>query len=269
MLRVVPVFVLCLVLAACGNSGHNSTSNTTAPKATTSTTEPAQNDAWIDAATRGVEASSQAKSVTPAQARCFARALIDSVTVARLKAAGVTMADLADPKRDLPAGFSESVPTAAKVDFGAALQRCGFARVIGPELAQSVASSQSSPFRMDARTQACVVDAFGAPAHRLLSADLLLSPSPSASDASDLAQLLLGCVDFSQIIQPNLPFVLAPSEAACINGKARTDPNLRKVVAGSILGSGASDNSDADKLLSATLITCLTPDHVLQLGNSG
>lgn len=254
--------LLAALLAACSSSSHNNTE----PKSTTSTTEPAENAAWIAAAAKGVLSSSQAKSITPAQANCFAKALIDSVTVARMKAAGVTQADLSDPKRDLPAGFSASLPANVKTDFGAALQSCGFAHVIGPALAASIASDQSSTFKLDARAQACVVDGFGAPAHRVLVADLLLSPSPSDSDASDFAGLLLGCIDFAQLVQSNVSFKLSAQESTCINGKARTDQTLRQEMAASIVGKGGTSNSNAEQLLGASLISCLTPEHILQLG---
>jgi len=254
--------LVAILVAACGSSSHFNT----APTTTTSTTEPAENEAWIAAAAQGVLSSAQAKSITPEKARCFAKALIDSVTVARMKAAGVTQADLSDPKRDLPAGFSTSLPTSVKTDFGAALQRCGFAQVIGPALAASIAADQSSTFKLDARAQACVVDGFSAPAHRVLIADLLLAPSPSDSDASDFAGLLLGCIDFSQLVQSNVSFKLSAQESACINNKARTDQALRQAMAASIVGKSPPANSNASQLLGASLISCLTPEHLVQLG---
>jgi len=247
--------LLATLLAACSSSSNNST----APTTTTSTTEPAENEAWIAAAAQGVKSSSQAKSITPEQARCFAKALIDTVTVARMKAAGVTQADLSDPKRDLPAGFSASLPANVKTDFGAALQRCGFAKVV----VQAIAPGQSSGSQLDAHAQACVGDALGAPAHRVLITDILLAPSASATDKADLAGVILDCGGFASLFESNVSFKLSADESACINRKVAAQGPVRQAAIASI---GGTATSDAGKLLSTSLVSCLTPEHILQLG---
>jgi len=88
-----------LFVAACGGSSFDASQ----PKATTTTTvaESPEAQVWIAAAARGVE-NGEAPKPTPDVAQCMARALIDNVTVAKLKKAGVTKENLEDPNADLP-----------------------------------------------------------------------------------------------------------------------------------------------------------------------
>src|SRR5262245_36636535 len=104
-------------MSTTSSTSKQSTSSTSS----TSSTNAAEAKAWVDAATSGVlNDPDRPKTLTRADARCLAHALIDTLTVARLKGAGTTLADLRDPNGHLPTRLGTSTPTAVKIALGAA-----------------------------------------------------------------------------------------------------------------------------------------------------
>lgn len=260
---------LCaVVLTACGSSSKSSSKSTK----TTTTVESAETRTWSDAAAQGVLASDSSSSehITAADAACLGHALVDTITVVRLKSAGVTLGLLRDANGDLPAGLSGSLPLTTKQALGAAMQRCGFGRLVGPVFATSFAGSFGHGYRVDAQSKQCMGNTLDAPAQRLLVADLVLSSSsrgPSAADTAGLAKVLQRCLDWGAAFSLELKITPSAAETACMNRLARADARFGSSLAAEISGKPGAEQGF--QLLGARLVKCLTPEHILQIGKAG
>jgi len=261
---VVVVFGLITAIAAgCGSSVKPRSAPTT-----TTTVESAETRQWVAAASQGLMGGSDQLPMTPSDATCMARAIVETITVAKLKAAGVTLADLRDPNSNPPASLSRSLPLATKLALGRTLQACGIGRLVGPALASGIADATAKGFKLAPPSVTCVSDAFDSSTYRLLDADLVLdsgSNHPSAADSAELANLFTGCLDWSAIYSTAVKIPFAATESACINRVVRNDPAFKSRLAAAIAGQTSSGSA---ALLGAPLLTCLTPEHLAQLGKS-
>ncbi len=266
--------VVALLAAGCGTSSRYST----APGATSarSTTSPAPTtaadaQAWIDAATTGLTSDpDRPAGLTDARARCMAHALVDVVTVARLRGAGTTLIDLSDPARDLPVRVAAITPTTVKLQLGAAMQRCGVGELLGGATVRAIAHSIGGGYQADAASVRCAVAWMNAPARRELIADAVLHGSTSASSSTDEGQfagLFLDCLDFAAVIGMSVHVTFDAGERACINGIARQDAELRSALAAAIEGHGKAD--DVFTGFGVRIVGCLTPAHLRQMTTQG
>jgi len=254
----------CVVfLVACGGNSSNAGKSAS----TTTTVESAEARAWVSAATTGLLSDPQRpKDLTPAKARCMAHALVDTITVARLTAAGTTLTDLSDPNKNLPPGVAASTPGSVKAAFGAALQACDVGRLLGVTFAQGLADGIQGGYRADANGTRCVALWFAAPAQRVVLANLLLHSELSMDDDQQLAGLMLDCLDFAQMLAPSMHLTFSTPERACIDTQARNDPELRAALAAKMHGGTANDVFAGFGL---RIVRCLTRAHIAELRARG
>jgi hypothetical protein len=252
-----------LSVAACGGSG-----STAAPKATTTTTvESPETRAWVAAATRGIEATA-GMHVSAADAACLGRAFVENVTVQRFKAAGVTKATLEDPNADTPPRLGALVPDATRKALGASLEACG-GGVFGDVVAQGLAQGAGKAgYQLDAASRACVRHWFSSPASQTLIASFVLDRNPTVAHASQLADLTVTCLDVATMLAPSMHITFVNSERVCVNRLARTSPLFRSVMRSEFAGSANSSTTHDAQLFGATIVKCLTPEHLLQLGRN-
>jgi hypothetical protein len=252
-----------LAVAACGGGGSKSAAKVVP---TTTTTESLETRQWVDAAAKGLIAGDDTGKITVSQAQCMAHALVDTVTVAQLKASGTTLADLTDPNKNLPAKLASSVPVETQTALGGAIQGCHFGELLAPELASSFASDGG--VKPSAQVMKCLVDGFGAPAQQLLIGQMILNSGSNATpaEANAMAGVIDPCIDWSVFIAKDAPFKLEAAESSCINRLFGTDPDLRKVMASEI--EGTKPGNSVGDLVGARMISCLTPAHILQIGKS-
>ena len=263
MRRLIVTGVCVVLLAACGGTSFKA--SVAPPTSTTTTTvESAEAKAWVEAAVQGVLGDPE-NHMTRTDATCISRALVDTITVTRLKAAGTTLTDLSDSTKDLPPRLGASLPIATQLALGKAMQSCRFGELIGPEITGGIADSISGGYRATVKENDCVATWFDAPAQRQLVADIILNSDPSASEAKDLAQLISRCLDVGAMMGSELKLTLSVAERECINRVARTDEHFLSGMASAIQGTGDASSLE---LFGASIVKCLTPTHVLQLGRA-
>ena len=270
-----------LGVAGCGGTSYNKAANGstatttgggTSPNSASPTTASSNPDAqaMIDAAAKGVQSSDSGANISSDTAHCFGAALVNTLGVDRLKAAGVTAASLGDSSQDLPAELAQSTPNDVRLQLGAALQGCGFGEVIGPAFAKGfVQNAGTSSVKIDSTAQSCLSSGFDSSGSRAMIADLVLGQKPSSGDADVLAGLMLQCINLTPIFAAQFGFPLAASEQSCIDAKDKSNPTIRKVIAAEIAGTSGSVSSSDQNALGAAFITCLTPAHIAQLGQKG
>lgn len=274
------VAVAVVLVSACGGSrGSNlgssspstskqsmSSTSSTSKQSTSSTssTNAAEANAWVDAAASGVlNDPDRPKTLTPTAARCLAHALIDTLTVARLKGAGTTLAELRDPNGHLPTRLGTSTPTAVKIALGAALQKCRLGDLFAGEFVKSFAESMTTGYQPDASSTGCVAVWVQGSTRRELLADLVLHGVLSENDDEALVDLMLECFDFAKMIGPSMHLTFSSSERVCINDAARNDPELRAALAAEIKGGERA--TDVFAGFGVRLVRCLTPAHLAEL----
>ena len=264
MNRGLALLLPVVVLAACGSSGSSKPAS--APQVSTTTVESAEARTWIAAAEKGLLADpSQGQSLTTADAACMSRALIDTITVDRLKAAGATLSDLSDPNKNLPPKLPSLLSPATKLAVGAAMQACpGFGRAIGGVFAQGFADQFNKGFQLDTPARNCITAWFQVPVRRALIAKMVLNVDPTSADSRDLASLILDCVGFGPLLAGALHVTLSPAENSCINVLARRDPGLVTGLANAMNGSGGTDSVFVS--FGKRAVGCLTPAHISQIG---
>jgi hypothetical protein len=228
--------------------------------------ESAETRAWVAAAEAGVEGGTELK-VSRADAQCLARALVETVTVARLKAAGVTLAELSDTNKDLPPRLARSLSPATKLALGRALQACG-GGFFGTTLAEGFAHEKGSRYRMDAAARGCVNRWFLSSDRVRIVAEAVLNEDPTKADSVQIADLIATCLDVAALLAPSFHFAFADTERACINQAARTSVTLRNALAGEISESSRSATTNAESLFGASVVKCLTPEHLLQMSEA-
>jgi hypothetical protein len=249
-----------LLVAGCGGSDFKDA----ATSATATTVESPETQAWVAAAARGVESSPDMK-MSASVAECLARALVESVTVERLKSAGVTKEDLEDPNADLPARLGASLPSANKRQLGAALQACG-SGIFGRQIAEGIAHEVGNGYTLDAAARKCVDQWFTSPDRQPLLASLVLNEGPTPTDAAQLADLVVTCLDVATLISPAMHTRFDANERDCINRMARASRELRTAMQAEIGGTRNSSTTHLEEIFGATIVKCLTPQHLLQLG---
>jgi len=265
--RMVAVLVAVLVVGSCGGGSSkaakaSSTPTTTASPVTTTTVESAETSAWVAAAAAGVGGSDL--KVSASDAECLGRALVETVTVGKLKAAGVTMAALRDPNADLPPGLAASLSPATKLALGAALQACA-GGVFGTLLVQGFAQSNDPHYQLDAGSRACVRQRFSTPEGDALVSDAALNVNPTQADASKIADVIVTCLDVATLLMPEFHVTFTSTERTCINQVARSGTALREAFASGITNSGSTN---AATRFGADIIKCLTPEHLAQIANA-
>jgi len=252
-----------LLVGGCGGSG----SKAAAPTTTTSTTvESAETRAWVAAAVQGVENSPDMK-VSTADAECLGRALVETVTVERLKSAGVTKENLADPNADLPPRLGTSLAAADRKALGAALQACG-GGIFGSLIAAGLAEGIGNGYQLDSAAKTCVDRWFSSADRQMLIASSVLDTNLTASDASQFADLIVTCLDVASLIEPSMHIAFDSTERACVNQLARTSPQLRAALQLEMTGSADGSTTHLEELFGASIVKCLTPEHLLQLGKA-
>jgi hypothetical protein len=264
LLRPVVIGMSVVLVAACGGTSFKSSAPTAST--TTTTVESAETKAWVAAAIQGLM-SDPSTPLARGDAACLSRALVDTVTVARLEAGGVTISDLSDPNANFPSGLTAGVPTDVQLRLGEAIQACRFGRLIGGAFTDGIAQSIRGDYRVSAKENECVVRWFDAKAQRQLVADIILRPEPSAANSRSLVRLVLQCLDFAAMIEPSLGLTLSATERACVNAEARTDEQLKSALADEIRGTG-TDARASYELFGARVVKCLTPEHILQIGKA-
>lgn len=261
--RWVAAATCAVCLVACGGNSSNAARSAS----TTTTVASAEARAWVTAATTGLLSDPQRpKDLTPEKARCLAHALVDTITVARLTAAGTTLTDLSDPNKNLPPGVAASTPGSVKVALGAALQACDVGRLLGATFAQGLAEGIQGGYRPDAKGTRCVELWFDAPAQRAVLANLVLHADLSMDEDQQLGGLMIDCLDFAQMMAPSMHLTLSTAERVCINAQARNDPELRSALAAKMHGGTANDVFAGFGL---RVVPCLTRAHIAELRARG
>ena len=222
----------------------------------------AEDKQWVAAAAAGFD-SSQVPGVTPAQKTCLATALVTKVTVKRMKAAGVTLAQLRDPNTSVPKKLAASVPSDTRVTLGGEAQKCGFGKVFAPVFAQSAGpGTKATPAEIT-----CIEDGFDAPNARMFIGDLALAgDNMGATDAHFLSALVVKCLDFAPLFAKQFHMTFSPTEAACVNRTIRNSAGFADALAANYSGtSSGSGFQSAGK----ALVPCLTPAHLAQIAQAG
>ncbi|HET9728423.1 MAG TPA: hypothetical protein VFR41_03330 [Acidimicrobiia bacterium] len=239
---------------------------TRAPRSTT-TTPQSEHDQWIAAATDGVLAGNSSDfSANASQAACLGHALIDTVGVAKLKAAGVTLETLRDPNVETPPELARMLTTDEKTALGRAIQACGVGALFGEAFATKITDGFDSGYRLDSDAEGCLAAGFSAPARALTIADLVLHSTPSGSDATALASVLVDCLNWGRIFGAQLKLALSAGEMACINSKARSDVSFTTALAGEVTGDATAIAKLREFGVSITL--CLTTEHLAAIAKA-
>jgi len=267
MRGILLLMVLVFVVAGCGSGSSNTarTTSTTGVQGSTTTDSPAT-AAWVDAAATGVERA-PGLHVSATDAHCLGRALVDTVTVGKLEAAGVTAAALADPNRDLPPSLGTSLDPATKTALGAAIQGCG-GGVFGALVAQGFAQGINNSYKPDAATRACAQQWFSSPARQSIVGDAVLNVNPTAADASQIADLIVDCFNVAALFAPQFHVTFTSAETSCINATARTSTQFHSALVSEITGKTDSATTTAEELFGASIMKCLTPEHILQISKA-
>ncbi len=247
--------------AACGGKTSSFPTSVT----TSTIAQPDDVQAWIDAATQGVKLED---GMTPVTARCYARALVEIVGVDRLKAGGATLGLLRDPNNDLPHALGPLVPPATRVALGRAIQRCGFGRLLGPAISESVTEglANGSTYKPTSTETGCVADALDAPENARIVGDDIVDGGSSTSADRVVAGIFLRCIDFAQLVFGGKGVVLSDAERTCVNDRARADRTLLDAIVARMNGADSSTSNEALTRLGIGIVTCLTPAHIAQLG---
>jgi hypothetical protein len=264
MRKLAAVMIAVFAIAACGSSGSSKSG-----PATGSTVASREAKAFVDATLAGLIASTPKSQRANLQSdmSCLATAIVDGIGVARLKAAGVTLAKLRDPNFQPPARVARSMSAVSRRAFAVPLQACGIGRIIGSQAAQEFAKGKNPGVPIDARAVQCIGRGFEGAAARPMVAGTMLN-DPTAADAERLARLFVGCLDMAPILASGAGLTLSATEDRCIEGASRTDPAFVKLLADQFRGVKSTATS-ATTRFGASVIACLTPAHVAQLNQSG
>jgi len=264
MRKLAAAMIAVLVVGACSSSGSSKSG-----PATGSTVASSETRAFVAATLAGLIASTPKSQRASLQSdmSCLASAIVDGIGVARLKAAGVTLAKLRDRNFKPPARMARSMSPAARRTFAARLQFCGIGRIIGSQAAQEFAQDKNPNVPIDARAVECLGRGFEGAAARPMVAGMMLN-DPTSTDAERLARLFVGCLDMAPILASGAGLTLSATEDRCIEAASRTDPAFVELLAAQFRGV-QSTASSATARFGASVIRCLTPAHVAQLNQSG
>jgi hypothetical protein len=244
-----------VVGASCSS---NQTKNTKAPSAP----QDPQTRAYISAETQKIlQGKSTIPGLTPQIATCFASTLVENVGVARFQSVGITAADLAKPHTKLLKHIAPLLTAADRDRLAAGMQSCGIGRTVG--VAVVAGAARSDHLTLNTADKLCAARAFSAPATRPVIASMILDKNLTPGDASQLAAILLSCVDFTPNYEARWGIKLSPAEAACVKFRSHTSPVVREVFTDGILGRTISKELQAQ--VGQTFTECLTPEHVADL----
>ena len=182
-----------LVVGACGGTDWNAAKQPKTPSAAqlraAAVAQAKAESPYVAALVASDQGSSDPSN--PADARCWAAALVHGFGVSAFVAHGLTPNGLRDPDSTLDA---LPTPTLAQADaIGAALQRCRLSAV-GAGLAQSLGAN-------DAASAACMTRALGRPeARRFLTLSMLGSHRMNLATAHTFVGLAAGCVDLAAFV---------------------------------------------------------------------
>jgi hypothetical protein len=264
---VASVVVAAMIAGACGSTTHYGGSGTpTTGSATTAVGQPTDPAQWVAAAREGFLADpSKPTGLTAATATCMARAFVSNIGVARLIAAGVTLADARDPKSNLPSSLGQSLPAANKIALGGALQRCGVPLLLGPAFVAGFAEGAGHGYKPSAATSTCMASSLGARSERLLLGEMVVSggeDKPNATVAQGLAGIMARCIDWSALFGASVNTTFTPAETKCINLQVRLPAYVNRLAA-QIAGT-AKSGTEAE--LGAPLVACLSLARLAQIG---
>ncbi len=262
MRRLLVCGLVVVTLTACAGG-----SKSDARVRVTTTTESAETRTWVAAAEHGVLSDPQRpRSFTASDAACLSHALVDTITVARLKAAGATLSDLSDPNKNLPPKLASLLPSSNQLALAAEIQACsGFSKVFGDAFAQQFVQQVNKNYRPRPQQKECIATWFRSPPSRAMVARIVLSVKTTKKDDQDVAGLFMDCIGLAPLIEPSMHITLSNAEMTCINMLGRRTPAVRTALAQAI---------QTDTPLSGTslmtvgvgLVSCLTPAHLIQIG---
>jgi hypothetical protein len=249
-----------LFVAACGGSSFEASQPTSTM--TTTVAESPEARAFIAAAIRGLESGDPPKP-TPDVARCMARGLIDTVTLAKLKRAGVTKKSLEDPNADLPPALARMLSSEDRIALGAAMQTCGHGE-LGALLADSFAKGFGNGNALNAAGRECAKRWILAPDRRELIGSAIVNATPNPSEATQLADLVVTCLDVSQVFASEFHFKFSAAESTCIDALARQNHDFRDSIAAEVSGHSAAGNAPAHRF-GVAILKCLSAEHLQQV----
>jgi hypothetical protein len=258
-MRKLTVVIAVVALAACGSGSSKSGSSTT------STALSRETKTFVDATFAGLIASTPKaqRETLRSDMSCMATAIVEEIGVARLKAAGVTPAQLRDPEFEPPARIGRSMTPAARRAFAVRLQKCGIGRMIGSQAAQQFAQEKNPAVPIDTATLQCLGAGFEGVAAQPMVAAMMLNDL-TAADADRLARLFVGCLDMAPIVAQGAGLTLSAAEDQCVAAASRTDPAFIKLLADEFRGVESPAKS-AQVRFGAAFISCLTPANRAQL----
>src|SRR5262249_2758452 len=147
--------------------------------------------------------------------------------------------------------------------LGAAMQACG--ETFGTLIAQGLAAGFDNGYVLDADSHECVKRWFASPDRQTLIAAAVLNEQPKAPEARQFADLMLTCLDIATLFQPEIPVKFDKNEHDCVNRLARTSDALRAAFTAEIAGSTNANTRHLEELFGASVVKCLTPEHLIQL----
>jgi hypothetical protein len=251
--RLAAALAALLCFAACGSGGSSKPSSSV----TSTTASGPSAGEYTDATYDGLLAGTP--DAPKDDMRCIARAIVTGIGVDRLRAAGVTLADLRSPEFEPPSTIAHSMDTGARVAFAGRLQSCGIGRIVGSQVAVQFARQQDPGTPIDARNAACLGRGFEGPGARRMIAGMMLADL-SIPDADRLAGVVIGCLGLSSLIENDLGFTLTDAESQCIDRVGRTDTTFLRLLAGELRNVQSTPESARGRL-GVRVFACLTPAH--------
>jgi hypothetical protein len=257
--RVAAALAALLVFAACGSSGSAKPSSSS-PVASTSTTAPGNAGDYVEAVYSSLLAGSP--TAPKDDMRCVAQAIVSGVGVDRLRAAGVTVADLRNPEFEPPPTIADAMGTEERVAFATRLQSCDFGRIIGTQLALQFAGGGD----VEPAIVGCFGRGFEGAAARRMIAGLMLNDL-SIPDANQFAGLTVGCIGLATLIANDVGVDLSGAEEQCINRAGRTDTTFLRRLAEELRTEQLAPRS-ARARLGVPVFRCLTRAHRVAVARS-
>ena len=251
--RITAVVAALLVCTACSSSGSAKSSSPS-----TSTTAPGAADQYVDAVYGGLLAGTP--TAPKADMRCIAGAIVAGIGVDRLRAAGVTLAELRNPEFEPPSTIAEVMGTAERVALATRLQSCGVGRLVGSQVSLQFAGGTNA----DPAEVACFGRGFAGPAARRMIAGMMLADL-SIPDADRLAGITVGCIGLASLVGNELGVTLSDVESQCIDRVGRNDTTFRRLLADEFRNVQSTPRS-AQGRLGVQVFACLTPAHRVTAG---
>jgi hypothetical protein len=249
------VLLSCAVVSACAGSGSKSTASHV-----TTTTLSAEDRRWIAAKRDGILTDPDTPArVTSKDATCLAEALVENVTVARFKAAGVTISEVHSASH-LP---DISLPKETEQRLGAALQGCGLGQLLAPDFAQAIGPHLGGEAAAK-RQGRCIGSALDSARHSALLAALILEQARNTT--LEIADIVSRCTDWAATLQKGFKFTLSTPERACLNQKISNDATITETIASGVSGKGRVRDLDmvVQTRLGQLVPPCLSPQHLRQ-----